>query len=214
MVHIRPIPTPLAALLVALLLPACGGGGSSGPKPQIPQAPVEEAKAQTDDPTKDDFLTLGENPKWVPLKEMFESYRVKKIEDLANPLLDNLVNFVPEPPIEERDPNYTPPKGWIEEDPLAAIDVKDPRKWLKLERYKLVLLMTGTSQPKAVVMGRSNMRLTVKRGDPLGKEGGYVKAILQYKMLVTVPGEREPRVLSIEPPLSDLARAAGPANDF
>ena len=70
--------------------------------------------------------------------------------------------------------------------------------------YKLIILMTGTTRPKAVVVSPDGVRFDLTRGDPLGEEGGRVQAVLQYRVLVSVPGKKEPFALSIEPPLGEF----------
>lgn len=209
----------LCLVTSALVLSGCGGGGgASGPKPQMPGAHGEEqapAAAGTD-PTAEGYITLGENPKWTPLRAMYDKYAAQKIDDLANPMLTNLVHFVDRPLIPEK-------RGVQLEDGAALVKAlkegkltenRDPLTASKLNEYKLLILMTGTSRPKAVLLSPDGLRHTVARGAALGSEGGRIKAILQYKMLVSVPGERKLRTISIEPPLADLARKAEAARDF
>lgn len=189
---------------VAFVASACGGGGNR-PRPPAPPA-AAEAEAVTEDPTKDDYETLGENPKWVPLKTMFDGYKAQKIENLANPLLTNHVVFIEPPPLPERKKEDTEvPVSPLERGAHDRNKDKDKRAVAPLESYKLVMLMTGTATPKAVVIGPQGRRFIMQRNDPLGAEGGRIRAILQYKMLVSMPNEKKPRVVSIEPPLAKIA---------
>ncbi|GEM_PF-3150791 len=204
------------AALVSLVATSCGGdGGGNRPRPQIPGAAQAAPEEATEDPTKDQFVTLGENPKWVPLRDMFEDFKKQKIENLANPLLTNHVVFVIPPPLPERKKKeLLVPVSPLERGGIHRNKDKDQRAIAPLESYKLIMLMTGTTRPKAVVIDPYGNRHILKRGDPLGSEGGYIRAILQYKMLVSVPKERKPRSVSIEPPLSKVAQKAIVRTDF
>lgn len=204
----------IATLLVLATITSACGGDAKARRPMMP-APAAEAEQPTEDPTKDDYTTLGENPKWVPLKTMFENYKKAKIENLANPLLTNHVVFIDPPPLPERKKETADvPVSPLERGGFDRNEDKDKRQVAKLEQYKLVMLMTGTAIPKAVVMGPQGRRFILKRNDPLGNEGGRIRAILQYKMLVSVPNEAKPREVSIEPPLAKIASGAFAPDDF
>ncbi len=198
----------LAALLaLALVLHGCGDEKRTPPPPADPAA----AAAAGPDPVLERWELLGENPQFAPLKSLFADYQAAKIEELANPMLPNAVEFVERPVIERNDldlnaggcgvpgrPACPKPEDDVVERPT------DPRARRPLADYSVIILMTGTSRPKAVVTDTTGGRFTLERGDPFGMEGGRVKAILQYKMLVGVPGKADPIVLSLEPPLAGL----------
>lgn len=161
-----------------------------------------------------DYIVLGENPKWTPLTGLFAEYTKLKIEAMENPMMAHLVDHLERPVIdgERAAPvKFVATSVEIEED---RPEDHDPRTWMALDRYTLIILMTGIARPKAVVTTPNGTRYVLERGDPIGREGGRVKAILQYKMLVAVPKETEPRVVSIEPPLERLAGEAAVAKDF
>ena len=197
--------TVLLTVLLTTSVSACGDdGGSRHAKP--PPVAAVEVKESVADPTQDDFVTLGENPKWMPLKEMFDRYKKQKIENLANPLLTNHVIFVEPPPLPERKKEgFDVPVSPLERGGFDRNRDKDKRTVAPLESYKLVMLMTGTANPKAVVIGPQGRKFILQRNDPLGSEKGRVRAILQYKMLVSVPNEAKARSVSIEPPLAKIA---------
>ena len=207
-----PITTLLMLLALATAVSACGGGGAK--RGGIPPAPPVEEKP-VEDPTKDKFETLGENPKWIPLREMFAGFKEQKIENLANPLLTNHVVFVEPPPLPERNKKKDEvPVSPLERGGFDRNKDKDKRAIAPLKQYKLVMLLTGTANPKAVVIGPQGRRFVLRRNDPLGSEGGRVRAILQYEMLVSVPNEKRPRKVSIEPPLAKIASGEYAPDDF
>lgn len=196
-----------AGCLVAVSLAACGGGGGEGPKPQMGPAP---AAAKTDAPPAplvdpERYIVLGENPKWKPIASLFEQYVQRDIHGITSPMLSNLVQFVDKPVIEEKG-TAEPLPGAVEPGTGVAYDcdVKNALTEQALGEYKLIILVTGIAQPKAVVVNRKGERLDVVPGDAIGLECGRVQKILQYRMLVTVPGKPKPIELSIAPPLSEI----------
>lgn len=199
----------LAMASAALVLAACGSAPEK-PKSLWPGGEAAPKKASTEakGPEDDRYIVLGENPKWKPIAPLFEAYAQRSIEGIVDPMLPGLVHFVEKPIVEERVEADAPDpaKAAQATDPEAEAD---PRTVSALEDYRLVILVTGVAQPKAVVVDGSKHRLTLVRGDPLGKEGGRVEAILQYKMLVSVPGKAKPVEISIAPPMSELESEAG-----
>lgn len=203
------------ALATPITLAGCGGDGGGGPKPHMPPPAAAAAEEEEADPTVDEYTTLGVNPKWVPLQSMFDAYKTQKIENLANPLLTNHVVFVEPPPLPERKSAESEiPVSPLERGGFDRNKDKDKRTVAPLESYKLVMLMTGTANPKAVVIGPQGRRFILKRNDPLGSEKGRIRAILQYKMLVSVPNEAKARTVSIEPPLAKIASGVFAPDDL
>lgn len=199
------------ALLLGLVLLGCE---DERPKRRPSDGPPVEAAGP--DPVLERWDLLGENPRFKPLGGLYERYAQAKIDDLANPMLPNLVLFTPRPIIEKKDDDEQNKGCGVPGRPAcpkAEDDIverpKDPRAKRPLADYSVILLMTGTSRPKAVVTDTVGGRFTLERGDPIGMEGGRVKAILQHKMLVGVPGKADPYVFNLEPPLSDLGQQDG-----
>ncbi|MEY3011613.1 MAG: hypothetical protein RIT45_348 [Pseudomonadota bacterium] len=197
----------VVALLASVMLVGCD---DDKPRRRPAEGPPPEPTGP--DPVLEKWDLLGENPRYKPLSELYTRYAEAKVDDLANPMLPNLVLFTPRPIIEKRDEDDPMNKGCgVPGKPACSIieeeDDKpvDPRARRPLADYKVIMLMTGTARPKALVTDSLGGRFTLERGDPLGQEGGRVKAILQYKMLVGVPGQADPYVFSLEPPLSELA---------
>ncbi len=198
-----PVSPALVVALVALLLTACGEESKSArPKPKGPVA-----APKVPDPVLANFDMLGENPKWVPIQAIFKTYEKAKIEELANPFQSNLVVFV-DKPILERKPRAEgdgrPVLPLPKSEAGGTQDENDPRRKFPLAEYKLIILMTGTARPKAVVISPTDERFELMRGDPIGKEGGRVRAVTQFNMLVAIPGTTEPKSISLRPPLTKL----------
>jgi len=104
-------------------------------------------------------------------------------------------------------------RGGIGNDAEVEAIVDDVRTRDPLAMYRLIILMTGISRPKAVVTDSKMNRIVLERGDPIGSEGGRVRAILQYKVLIGMPGKADPVEMSIEPPLASLVNEGAPATE-
>lgn len=206
----------LGALAAAATLVGCGGGGKRPPPP--PPAAAVQAADEGPDPVLERWELLGENPRFAPLRELYERYTAGQIEELSNPMMPNLVAFVEKPVIERR-PDEVGSDGAIVPAPAPGEAVaegaeQDPRTAKELKDFSLIILMTGVARPKAVVVDSQGNRYTLERGDPLGSEGGRVKAVLQYALHVAVPGQADPVVLSLEPPLHHLGSHAQGEREF
>ena len=198
--------TVMTFALAALLLLGCGEEKRNRRPPA--KGPVAAA-APGPDPVLERFDLLGENPQWVPIQGIFEAYNRAKIEELANPMQSNLVTFVEKPilerkPRQEGDSRPILPQPKSDEEQVDTEAENDPRRAFPLAQYKLIILMTGTARPKAVVISPSDERLELKRGDPLGKEGGRVRAVTQFSLLIAMPGKTVPVEISLRPPLTKL----------
>lgn len=199
----------LPALLLGLAVSATAcGGGEEGPKPQMGPAPGEAKAAAPAAPLVDPerYIVLGENPKWKPIAPLFEQYVKRDIHGITSPMLSNLVQYVDKPVVEATTSAAAVPGA----EPVGPgevafeCDVKSPLTEQPLSEFKLIILVTGIAQPKAVVVNRKGERLDVIPGDAIGLECGRVHKILQYRMLVTIPGKPKPLELSIAPPLSEI----------
>ncbi len=188
-----------AALVLLAFLAACGGSApekkpaaDERPKPKAPAPEPAEGGASIDG-----WIVLGENPKWKPIKPLFETYAKREVTGLHNPMRSNLTAFVEKPvPTATRaeDEVVEKPKEKLEDTPFTRV---------KLTTLTLIVLVTGIAQPKAVLLDGEGNQLVVMRGDHLGSEGGVVKAITQYELQVSVPGGPDV-VKSLKPPLNPV----------
>lgn len=204
-------------VLVAFAVTAVGCGGSppkpeekkpgAAPPPGAPGAPDPAAP-----PTEGNYIVMGENAKWKPIATLYEAYHKAPVEGVTDFALKNLHTYIVKPVIQETsvddsgkviDPKT---KEEIELDDTCA--TKAP-----LERYQLIVLLSGIAQPKAVFTDAQSDRCEVIRGDGLGNEGGRVTAITQYKVIISMPGKEKPVVLSIAPPISVLDDQEGAEGD-
>lgn len=221
-IRARALSPTAIVLLAGLLLTACGGG-EEPKKPPMP-LPSSSIKAEAPAGAEDaDWTTLGENPKWKPIAAQFEAYTKREAVAISNPMLSNITDFLQRPVIEApqggtdqascdpaTDPNCAQAAAKKDCDPKTDPDCEEVPPLLRdpVTRYQLIMLVTGLPVPKAVVLDSLGEQYDLVRGDALGSEGGRVTAILQYKMLISVPGKPKPIELSIAPPLTRVEEKA------
>ncbi len=188
--------------LVALLALACGGEPAQKP-PMAPKGP--EPAAQEAAPAEDpNFLILVENPKGKPIRELFKAYQGREIDGVANVTLANTSLFIEKPVIQQAAPEDV--GGASDEE--GAPDLPDTCATKgDLDAYKLIILLTGIPEPKAVFIGPDANRCEVVRGDAIGNRGGRVVAITQYKVIIDVPGEDKTVERSLVPPLKGFGES-------
>ncbi|MSP92403.1 MAG: hypothetical protein EXR79_11480 [Myxococcales bacterium] len=198
-----------AGVSLAAVVTACGGGGggdnehSKAPPPPPPAAagPVEAAALVN----LEKWVVLGANPKWKPIEALFTDYASRDAPTMTDPMLSNFVDRLTRKTVDR-------PLGVAQDSPgsegtdLLTPVAATPLTSRKLETYQLIILMTGIAQPKAVVLDGGGQRYEIVRGDAIGSEGGRVQQILQYRMIVQVPGVPKPVEVSIQPPLTALER--------
>jgi hypothetical protein len=210
----------MIATLVALS--ACGGGDKEKQKPVAaiggPEAPAEGAAAGAGGPQEvGDFIILGETKMFKPIEKLFGDYQKREITAVANPMLSNITDFI-ERPVAARKDLGAEESATAEGDKVVhCADIKPgtpeydrtpPLEREPLTRYALAMLMTGRSDPIAMVTDPQGEQYSVRRGDRIGCEGGHVQDILQYSMFIQKPGEPKPVEWSIAPPLSRVQQKA------
>ncbi len=187
---------PVAALALLAFLAACAGAKkeAEAEKPKPKHRVVEPEGEGT---AVDGWIVLGENPKWKPIEPLFAAYAKRDVSGLHNPMRSNLWTFVERPV-----PTKGPGTGGSIEPPPTPVAVT-PLTRFPLPTLTLFMLVSGVAQPKAVLLDTEGNQLVVVRGDHLGAEGGVVKAITQYELQVSVPGEPDV-VKSLKPPLNPV----------
>lgn len=189
------------ALVLVVALAGCGGGGEAE-KPKMPPRgpdPAPVAAVAEDE----NFILLGENPKWKPIRELFRTYQKREIDGVANVTLNNIASFIEKPIIQQ-----TAPEEAAAGTDEGALDLPDTCATKgDLESYKLIILLTGIPEPKAVFLGQDQNRCEVVRGDAIGNKGARVTAITQYKVIINVPGEEKDIEKSLVPPLKGFGES-------
>ena len=193
----RRVALRIAVCLGAVLLAACGAKKEAEADKPRPKRPMAEPKVEGEGTAVDGWIVLGENPKWKPIKPLFEAYAKREVTGLHNPVRSNLVWFVEKPV-----PTTTKVDDEPVDHPKEKLEITAFTKF-KLSQLVLFMLVSGVPQPKAVLLDQEGNQLVVVHGDHLGSEGGVVKAITQYELQVSVPGEPDV-VKSLKPPLNPV----------
>jgi hypothetical protein len=74
------------------------------------------------------------------------------------------------------------------------------------------MVMSGTSESKAVVVDPVGVPWVVARDTPFGNKNGVVQTITQYSIIIAEPNEEVPSEINIRPLILDsAAEMAAPA---
>ena len=161
---------------------------------------------------------LGENKAWKPVQPLFDNYRQREATGITNPMLSNVTEFVTRPQAPAKlEPEAAQAQaaaaggaGGCQElkSGTPEYDATPPLEREPLARYKLAMLMTGRSDPMAMVVDPQENQYPVRRGDRIGCEGGVVRNIVQYEVFIQKPGDAKPIVWSARPALNPVEQAA------
>ena len=190
------------SLAVGFLL-GCGDE-DKGPNlpPQDPRGPGFANAQQTQEvPTlTDDGMVAVPSEKWDRIKMFFEAYAGATTTNRRDPYRNNLAGFAQKPDLPKL--NEEEPE---EETVEQVVESLSPLEKFPVEDFTLVMVMSGTSRPKAVVMDPVGIPWVVRPDTPLGNEGGLVQAITQYSIVVAEPGSDTPSEITIRPMILDAA---------
>lgn len=203
----------LALTVAGLGLTACGGGsGDTTSKQEMEAMRKKRAAMQRKNAQKKQATGMQTikfvNPAWDTLRPYFNKYVAQKHTTPKNIMVPRTDRFIPRPalPDEDEAPEETAANEELPEDergPLQQDPIKD---------YRLLMIMSGTADPKAVVVDKKGNAFVVEVDTRIGNKGGVVRAITQYAVMVQEPDSDKPEKLNIKPPFLDLvsqARAAG-----
>ncbi len=77
----------------------------------------------------------------------------------------------------------------------------DPILSHPLPDYRFQIILSGTSNPEVQVEAPGGHLLVLHVKDRIGKEGGYIQDILKQEVLVKIPEQEQPEIVSLMPPL-------------
>lgn len=145
------------------------------------------------------------NPRWDMLKTHFEKMSTKRHSPVHDVFRPQVLNFIPRPELPEPDTAG----------PVADIDtpfeeVRGPLQLFPLTDYELLLVMSGTAMPKALVVDPKGQTHIVTRDMRMGDAGGIIEHISQYMVVVREPNSERPYKMTIAPPLMDMATKVAP----
>ena len=140
------------------------------------------------------------NPRWERIKPFFSKFANEPAMAKKDPFRSNLTNFVARPELPEPSP------GEEEQPPTEVTDVvASPLQRYAVDEYKLVLIMSGTVMPKAVIEDPIGNTWVVTKDTPLGNRGGVIQNITQYSIVVREPDADKPIIKSLMPGIFEAA---------
>jgi len=132
------------------------------------------------------------NPKYAILKPYFKEYLKRPADADVNVFKANLAAFAPIVEIEE-------------EPETTQEEAKTPLEFFDVDSYKLVLIMSGTAQAKAMLTDPQGKSFIVQVGTKIGNRAGKVASISSTEMRIEEPGHPV-IVKALESGLEDMQR--------
>lgn len=136
--------------------------------------------------------SLGPNPKATLLRPYFKTFAKKPVDGKVDPFRTNLARFAPH--VEVQEESVGP-----EEAP------KTPLEYFDADSYRLVLIMSGTAQSKALVVDPKSKSYIVQAGTKIGNREGKVVSITSTEVRIEEPG-RPPIMKVLEPPIIEMEK--------
>lgn len=146
------------------------------------------------------------NARWDLLKTHFEKMSTKRHSPVHDVFRPQVLNFIPRPELPE--PETTGPVADVE---TEFEEVRGPLQLYPLTDYELLLVMSGTALPKALVVDPKGQTHVITRDMRMGDAGGIVEHISQYMVVVQEPNSERPYKLTISPPFMDMTSKVAPA---
>lgn len=199
----------LLAVGIALAATACGGdpagGQMSGGGPPPGAKPAAAKAAAKPGAAVQVVVQRAPNPRWETIRPYFDKFVNQPLLTHKDTFRDNLVRFVPkvdlpalEPPTEEL--------PVVEDSGPAVEDVTaGPLERYSSEEYMLVMIMSGTVVPKALVIDPIGNAWVVQKDARFGNKNGIIQNITQYAMIIQEPDKDGPLEKTIKPAIFDVA---------
>ncbi len=191
--------------VAAPMMSGCGDDVTTGESPaelrkKRPARPAQAAPTGA----KDEIVTLKfENPKWDLVQPYFSKFLEQKHTAPKDLFAPRVAKLIPRPAVETREEV---------EETIAKVEDEPPRGPLEqypLKEYRLMIIMSGTAVPKAVVVDPKSQAYVIQRDTRIGSKGGIVESITQYMVVVKEPNEENATKITIKPPYLDLAVRPG-----
>lgn len=191
------------ALLFALS-PVCFACPGGPVKSTGVVAPKQAQKSQTqpaESAPQQQATTLPENPKALLLRPFFYQSLRRPAESKVDPFRSNLARFAPHVEVA------------LEEEQEKEEEPKTPLEYYDVDSYKLVLIMSGTAQPKALVVDPKGKSYILSPGTRIGTRQGKVVSITSTEVRIEEPG-RPPVIKALEPPVTEMEKELQAVQEF
>jgi|GEM_PF-2354619 len=206
--------TAVLTAALALSVAACdsdeGGGDEKNPEQLKMEKEIEERrkraaakKASGGGGGADGRVQVTyKNNNWKVIERAFTEYRSVTAVSSKNIFSPNSSTFIKRPELpKEPEPSELP----AEEAPKPVEAPKTSGlEAYELKDYKLIMIVSGTTVNRALVLDPKGKQYFVERGFRIGNKGARVQAITQYTVFVQEPDSDKPVKLDIEPPFIGL----------
>lgn len=201
----------LGLLLAASMLVGFPVFGSACGEDELMERPVDprqnrpgkkKKKGAEASPEEIVVLNVG-TPEWELINAHYKKFLAQKHTTPKDAFKPQTLKFIDKPTL-------TPPEEMDTEE--SAVEEEEPRGPLQqypLKDYSLLLIMSGTAVPKAVVVDPKQLAYVIQRDTRIGDKGGIVESITQYMVVVREPNSEQPVKLTIKPPYIDLVSQIG-----
>lgn len=144
--------------------------------------------------------SLGSNPKATLLRPYFSLFAKRPIDGKIDPFRSNLARFAPHVEIEEETagPEETP---------------KTPLEYFDVHSYQLVIIMSGTAQPKALMVDPKGKSFIVQTGTKIGNRNGKIVSITATEVRIEEPA-LPPVTKVLEPPIVEMEKELQAVQEF
>jgi len=132
------------------------------------------------------------NPKAAMIRPYFQGFTKKPVDGMIDPFRPNLARFAPHVEIEKE-------AVGPEEEP------RTPLEYFDVNAYKLVLIMSGTAQAKALVVDPKNKSFIIQTGTKIGNRKGKIVSITATEVRIEEP-EHPPVIKVLEPPVVEMEK--------
>ncbi len=199
------VASTFVALALLASLAACGGSDFSGAGGEHPAAARAAAIAAQQKPTT--VTPIVEEPevlneRWEHLAEHFGRFALRPPSSQKDVFKSRLDKFVPDEILH----------GKIAEDGATETEQKPedykaddtpPLKRFAADEFKVVIIMTGTGIPKALLMDPKGVTHDVTVDDAVGNEDGVVVSITQHEVVIR-HSDAKPVRLNLRPQLFEV----------
>ena len=143
------------------------------------------------------------NAKWDAIRPFFDKFVNQPLLTHKDTFRDNLVKHVPKVDLPVPEPESAPTEEI--QVPIAEDVASGPLERYGASEYRLVMIMSGTVVPKAVVLDPIGNAWIVQKDARFGNKSGIVQNITQYSMIIQEPDQDKPLEKTIKPPIFELA---------
>jgi type IV pilus assembly protein PilP len=174
-------------LFLFIVLSGCGKVSPNLGEKLVQAPPAQKAPQQQTAPPP----VVVEKPQAALLKPFFTQFLKRPLEAKVDPFRSNLAHFAPH--VE------------IEEEKTEEQEQKTPLEYYDVSQYKLVLIMSGTAQPKAMVIDPRGKSYVLQVGTKIGTRDGKVVSITSTEVRIEEPG-KPPYIMALEPPTVEMEK--------